>query len=69
VRWLIAACDRVDRQFDQLREYFREMRRELAGQFVEVRAEISTSGRQLTTIGWALVGILLVQLITALAVH
>jgi hypothetical protein len=50
--------DRVDRSFDRVWEEFREL-----------RAEISSSNRQLAQIGWALVGILLVQLIAVVALH
>lgn len=50
--------DRVDRSFDRVWEEFREL-----------RAEISSSNRQLAQIGSALVGILLVQLIAVVALH
>ena len=50
-----ARFDQVDRNFERVWEEFRELRRELA-----------TSTRQLAQIGWALVGILLVQLIAAI---
>ena len=47
--------DRVERNFDRVWDEFRELRREL-----------TTSTRQLAQIGWALVGILVVQLIAAI---
>jgi hypothetical protein len=50
-----ARFDRVDRSFERVWDEFREL-----------RGEISSSNRQLAQIGWALVGILLVQLIAAI---
>jgi hypothetical protein len=46
--------DRIDRSFERVWDEFREL-----------RGEIAASSRQLTQIGWALVGILLTQLIAA----
>jgi hypothetical protein len=50
--------DRVDRSLDRMSDEFREL-----------RGEISSSRRRLAQIGWALVGILLVQLIAVVALH
>jgi hypothetical protein len=47
--------DRIERNFDRVWDEFREL-----------RGQIAASNRQLAQIGWALVGILLVQLIAAL---
>jgi hypothetical protein len=47
--------DRIERNFDRAWAEFRDL-----------RGQIATSNRQLAQIGWALVGILLVQLIAAL---
>jgi tetrahydromethanopterin S-methyltransferase subunit G len=47
--------DRLDRNFDRVWDEFREL-----------RGQIAASNRQLALIGWALVGILFVQLIAAL---
>jgi hypothetical protein len=47
--------DRIERNFDRAWDEFREL-----------RGQIATSNRQLAQIGWALVGILFVQLIAAL---
>lgn len=52
---------RIDRRFDQVDRNFDRVWDE----FRELRGEISASGRQLAQIGWALVGILIVQLIAA----
>ena len=47
--------DRIDRNFDRVWDEFREL-----------RGQIAASNRQLAQIGWALVGILFVQLVAAL---
>jgi hypothetical protein len=52
------AVARIDRNFDRVWEEFREVRVEFRG----LRTEMSTSQRQLTSIGWALVGVLVAQL-------
>lgn len=44
----------MDRGFDRVSDEFREL-----------RSELSSSNRQLTQIGWSLVGILIVQTIAA----
>ena len=56
------AITRIDRRFDQTDRNFDRVWDE----FRELRGEISSSGRQLTQIGWTLVGILLLQLIAAI---
>jgi hypothetical protein len=61
-----ARFDRVDRSFDRVWDEFRELRTEISASSRNLRDEISSSNRQLAQIGWALVGILLVQLIAAI---
>lgn len=61
---VIARIDgRFDRLEDRMERGFTEIRHEIAELGRELRSEISAGSRQLTQIGWALVGILLVQLI------
>jgi tetrahydromethanopterin S-methyltransferase subunit G len=55
------AITRIDRRFDQVDRSFDRVWDE----FRELRGEISGASRQLAQIGWALVGILIVQLIAA----
>jgi DNA anti-recombination protein RmuC len=57
--------DQVDRSFDRVWDEFRELRAELSSSNRQLNAEISSSSRQLAQVGWALVGILIVQLIAA----
>ena len=53
--------ERIDRNFERVDRNFERVWDELR----EVRSEISASNRQLTQIGWALVGVLLAQLMAA----
>ena len=58
----------MERSFDRVWDEFRDLRREIGdvrGEIGDMRGEVATSSRQLAQIGWALVGILLVQLIAA----
>ena len=59
------AITRIDRRFDQLEDRIDRSFDRVWDEFRELRREISSSNRQLAQIGWALVGILLVQLIAA----
>jgi hypothetical protein len=71
--------DQVDRRFDQIDRRFQAVDRRfealehrmdrgfegVAAEFRGLRGYLAASNRQLTQIGWALVGILFVQLIAA----
>lgn len=52
-----ARFDHIDRQFDRVWDEFRDL-----------RGEIAAVARQLSQIGWALVAVLLVQMIAAVVV-
>jgi hypothetical protein len=63
---VIARIDgRFDRIEDRMERGFSEIRHEMSELGRELRGEIAAGSRQLTQIGWALVGILIVQLIAA----
>lgn len=57
--------NRIDSGFDRLERDIGDMRREMHDMGRELRGEISSNLRQLSQIGWAMVGILIVQLIAA----
>ena len=59
------AITRIDRRFDQLEDRMDRSFDRVWDEFRELRGQISSSNRQLAQIGWALVGILIVQLIAA----
>lgn len=59
------AMTRIDQSFDRIEDRMERSFDRVWDEFRELRGQIVSSNRQLTQIGWALVGILLVQLIAA----
>ena len=62
------AFARIEKNFDHVWEEFREMKSEMREGFRELRSNTSALQRQLTTIGWAIVSVLIAQLVAAIVV-
>jgi hypothetical protein len=60
------AIARIDQRFDRIEDRLDRNFESTLAEFRELRGHIAASNRQLAQIGWALVGILFVQLIAAI---